>query len=196
MQIETILSLAARKKVIRAADLAEAGITRTLLSYLQKRGMLRRIARGAYVLTDAIPEYGSFLEAAAAVPHGVICLLSALQFHEITTQMPMETWIAVQRGHYTSARTVSSLRIVQFSGAAFSQGIETHGSGGAVIRVYSPAKTIVDCFRFRNRIGLEIAQEALRDGLRHRKATRDDIWKLAGCCHMSNVMRPYLESIE
>ena len=193
MWTERIIDLAQRRGVIRAVDVEEIGASRTLLPYLTTRGVLRRIARGAYSLSNYIPERETFLEAALTVPHGVICLLSALQFHEITTQMPVETWIAIQRGRHEPSTSRLPIRIVKFSGVAFSEGVEEHEADAVGIRVYNPAKTVVDCFKFRKRIGLDVAREALRDALEQKKANRDDIWRYADLCRMSRVMRPYLE---
>ncbi len=195
MQTEKIIDLARERGVIRAADVEDVGASRTLLSYLVDKGELRRVSRGAYTLADYVPEHEAFLAAAAAVPHGVICLLSALQFHEITTQMPMETWIAIKRGTRMPTCKGIDLRIMKLTGPAFSEGIEEHDADGIAIRVYSPGKTVVDCFKFRNRVGLDVAREALRDALQQKKTTRDQIWRLAKCCRMARVMRPYLEMI-
>jgi predicted transcriptional regulator of viral defense system len=193
MQTRKIIDLAQERGVIRAADVEEVGASRTLLPYLADKGELRRISRGAYAPADYMPEHETFLAAATAVPHGVICLLSALQFHEITTQMPMETWIAIRRGTRMPTRKGLDLEVVKLTGPAFSEGIEEHDADGVPIRVYSPGKTVVDCFRFRNRIGLDVARDSLLDALQQKKATRDEIWRLAGCCRMARVMRPYLE---
>lgn len=193
MQTQQIIDLARERGVIRAADVEEIGANRTLLPYLADKGELRRISRGAYALADYVPEHETFLAAATAVPHGVICLLSALQFHEITTQMPMETWIAIKRDTRMPTRKGLALEVVKLTGLAFSEGIEEHDADGVPIRVYSPAKTVVDCFKFRNRIGLDVARESLLDALQQKKATRDEIWRLARCCRMARVMRPYLE---
>lgn len=195
MQTERITDLARMRGVIRAADVEEVGASRTLLPYLADKGELRRVSRGAYVLADYQPEHETLLAAAAAVPHGVICLLSALHFHEITTQMPMETWIAIKRGTRMPTCKGVGLQVVTLTGPAFSEGIEEHGADGIAIRVFSPAKTVVDCFKFRNRLGLDVAREALRDALAQRKATRDEIWQLAKRCRMARVMRPYLEMV-
>lgn len=195
MQTQQIIDLARERGVIRAADVEEVGASRTLLPYLADKGELRRISRGAYALIDYVPEHETFLAAATAVPHGVICLLSALQFHEITTQMPMETWIAIKRGTRMPTRKGLNLEVVKLTGLAFSEGIEEHDADGVPIRVYSPAKTVVDCFKFRNRIGLDVARESLLDALQQKKATRDEIWRLARCCRMARVMRPYLEMV-
>jgi len=196
MQTEAIIELARQRGVVRAVDLKEIGAGRTLLHYMLKRGVLRKIARGVYVLSDYIPEHESFLEISAAVPHGVICLLSALQFHEITTQMPMEGWMAVERGAHVPKPRSMSLHIVKFSVQAFSAGIEEKKTDGVALRVYSPAKTVVDCFKFRNKIGLPVAREALIDSIGQKKATRDEIWHYAKLCRMTKVMRPYLEMVQ
>lgn len=195
MQTEKIIALARHRKVVRSADVKELGISRTLLPYLAEKGVLRRVARGAYALADHIPEREVFLNIALAVPHGVVCLLSALEFHGITTQMPGEVWVAIERGRHEPASTGIAVRLVKMSGAAFSEGVEEHDADGATVRVYSPAKTVVDCFKFRNRIGLDVARESLRDALAQKKATREDMWRYAKLCRMSRVMRPYLEMV-
>ena len=191
-----IIDLVRKRGVIRAADVEEAGASRTLLPYLADKGELRRISRGAYALADYQPEHETLVAAATTVPHGVICLLSALQFHEITTQMPMQTWLAIRRGMRRPTCKELSLQVVKLTDPAFSEGVEEHDADGIAIRIYSPAKTVVDCFKFRNRIGLDLAREALRDALAQKKATRDEIWRLAKCCRMSRVMRPSLEMVQ
>ncbi len=196
MLIDRIVAIAKRKGVIHALDVEDIGASRTLLPYLVRKGVLRRLARGAYVIADHIPEHETFLQVAVAIPQGVICLLSALQFHEITTQMPMAAWVAIERGRHVPTLDRLALSIVQFSGPAFFEGIEEHDTDGIAIRVYSPAKTVVDCFKFRNRLGLDIAREALFDSLDQKKATRDDIWHHAKSCRMSRIMRPYLEMVQ
>lgn len=195
MQKDDILNLAREKGVVRARDIQKMGASRTMLPYLAKKGLLRRIARGTYVPADYVPESESFIEIAATVPHGVICLLSALQFHEITTQIPMEGWVAVERGKHVPRSDRLPLRIFKFSGKAFSEGIEEHVSSGTTIKVYSPAKTVADCFKFRNRIGSDVAREALRDAIRQNKATRDDIWYYSKSCRVNGVLAPYLEMV-
>lgn len=190
-----IIAIAQKKGQIRSGDLVSIGVSRTMLAYLSNNGILRRIARGVYIPTDRIPEHETFLAVAAAVPNGVICLLSALQFHEITTQMPMETWVAIDRNCAVPKFKQPRLRIVKLSGQAFSEGIEEYPTDGMTIRVYCLAKTVVDCFKFRNRIGLDIAREALVDCIAQKKATRDEIYHYARLCRMDRVMRPYLEMV-
>ena len=188
-----IIAIAKEKGIVRAKDLIAIGIQRTALAYLAKKGVFRKVARGAYILEDQIFSVETFISALAAVPHGVICLLSALQYHEITTQMPMETWVAIERDKTVPQAKPPSIRIVKMSGSTFSEGIEIQTTDKINIRIYSPAKTIADCFKFRNKIGLDIAREALIDCLEQQKATRDEIYHHAKLCRVARVIRPYLE---
>ncbi len=190
-----IIDIANEKGSITSADLANVGVSRTSLAYLAKRGVLRRIARGVYVPYDRIAENETFQSACLAVPHGVICLLSALQFHEITTQMPMEIWMAIERNKTVPKCRHNHFRIVFVSKSHFICGIQEHQIQGVALRVYSPAKTVVDCFKFRNKIGLDIAREALKDSLEQGKATVDEIYHYAKTCRMLEVIRPYLEMV-
>lgn len=190
-----LIAMARRKGRLCTADLAKIGTSRNYLAYLAKQGVFRRIARGIYVLADQISENETLQAANLAVPHGVICLLSALQFHEITTQMPMETWVAIERNQAIPKIKDSALRIVRLKKKYFDCGIEQHQLQGSTIRVYSPAKTVVDCFKFRNKIGLDIARESLKDSLSQGKATVDEIYHHAKICRMLNIMRPYLEIV-
>ncbi|MBN2064374.1 MAG: type IV toxin-antitoxin system AbiEi family antitoxin domain-containing protein [Sedimentisphaerales bacterium] len=194
MDADIVKSIIKAKGVVCASDLVEAGINRTMLSHLADKGILRRIARGVYTYAGNYMAYEAYAEVIARAPRGVICLLSALQFHEITTQMPSETWLAIERDDTRPG--IKNTRLIRLSGKAFSEGIDIHEEQGLALRVYSPAKTVVDCFKFRNKIGLDIAREALTDTLGQKKATRDEIWKYAKVCRMTNVMRPYLEMIK
>jgi predicted transcriptional regulator of viral defense system len=126
---------------------------------------------------------------------GVVCLLSALRFHDLTTQSPFEVWLAIGEKSRLPKQENPQLRIVRFSAKALTYGVQSHRIEGVPVRVFTPAKTVADCFRYRNKIGLDVALEALRDCKRKRKATMDEIWKAAKVCRMANVMRPYLESI-
>jgi predicted transcriptional regulator of viral defense system len=193
---EQVLALARRKGVLRPRDLDALGIPREHLRRLHADGLLLRPGRGLYVPADARPtENQTLVEACKRVTRGVICLLSALQFHELTTQAPFEVWMAVAATAWTPRVDYPPLRIVHFSGPALTSGVEAHCIGGVSVKVYSPAKTVADCFKYRNKIGLDVAMEALRDGWRRRKATMDQLWKAARVCRMTNVMRPYLESL-
>lgn len=135
------------------------------------------------------------MTACKRVPHGVVCLLSALRFHEMTTQAPFEVWMAVDRSARLPEAPDLPLRIVRFSGEALSQGIEIHEVEGAEVRVYAPSKTVADCFKYRSKLGVDVAVEALRDYLRLRKGTVDELWRYAGVCRVQSVMRPYLEAL-
>jgi len=125
----------------------------------------------------------------------VVCLLSALQFHGLTTQMPADLWLAIGEKAWRPKLEYPPLRVVYFSGKALTEGVETHRIQNVPVRVYSAAKTIADCFKYRNKVGLDVAMEALRDGWRQRKATADDLWQFAKVCRVANVMRPYLDSL-
>jgi predicted transcriptional regulator of viral defense system len=193
---ERLLALIRSAGVFRARDLEQEGFSRKQLSRLHARGLVEQVGRGLYRVPDAeISENQTLVEAARRVPHGIICLLSALRFHEMTTQNPFEVWLAIGRKDRLPRVDHPPLRIVRFSGAALSEGIEEHEAQGVPLRVYNPAKTVADCFKYRNKIGLDVAIEALRDGVEKRLATFDDLWRYAKVCRVSNVMRPYLESV-
>ena len=135
------------------------------------------------------------MEAAQRVPQAIVCLLSALQFHALTTQAPFEVWLAVDRKARLPQLDSPPVRVVRFSGKALAYGVQHHTVEGVVVRVYSPAKTVADCFKYRNKLGIDVAIEALRDCLRQKKATVDEIWEAARICRMTNVIRPYLETL-
>lgn len=195
-KITKVLSLAKETGVIRARDLAPYGIPRTYLTRLCQAGKLQRLGRGLYMLADAqVTTNHSLAEAAKRVPHGVICLLSALRFHGVTTQAPFEVWIAIDNKARAPAPQETPLRIVRFSGEALTSGIETHMIDGIPTQVYCLAKTVADCFKYRNKIGLDVAIEALKESWRERKCTMDELWHYAAICRVTNVIRPYLESL-
>jgi len=191
MNNEIVIDIIKTKGTVCAADLKKKGIARTTLHYMTNCGILRRVARGVYTLAGKYLTFEAFAEVMTSAPRSVICLLSALQFHEITTQMPFGTWVAIESN--ASKPKSSNVHIVKLTGKAFSEGIKTYEKEGLAVRVYCPAKTVVDCFKFRNKIGLDVAREALIDCLNQKKATRDEIWKYAKTCRMTNIMRPYLE---
>ena len=194
--VNTIMRIAQEKRTIRPRDLAAAGVPRVYLRRLVDKGLLAHTARGIYTLPDAdVTESHDFAEAARQVPKGVICLLSALRFHDMTTQNPFQVWMAIGESQWMPKISYPAMRFVRFSGAALEYGIERHEIEGVAIQVYSPAKTVADCFKYRNKIGLDVALEALRDCWRQRKATMDEIWTAAKVCRVANIMRPYLESL-
>jgi predicted transcriptional regulator of viral defense system len=193
---ERLLELAHREGILRVRDVIRNGIHPESLRRLYKRGLLRRSSRGVYMLANAAPtENRTLAEACKRVPDGVVCLLSALRFHGLTTQMPFEVWLAIDRKARRPKEDQLPLRIVRFSGPALSVGAEEHTVEGVAVKVYSPAKTVADCFKYRNKVGLDVALEALRDCRRQRRASADELWQAARVCRVANVMRPYLEAL-
>lgn len=192
---QQILILAAQAGVLRPRDLDMHGIPRIYLSRLCERGHLQRVGRGLYILPDAdVSENHTLAEACKRVPHGVVCLLSALRFHGLTTQSPSEVWLAIGNKAWRPQVDYPRLRFVRFSASALEAGVEEHAIEGVRVRIYNPAKTVVDCFKYRNKIGLDIAVEALRDCRRQRKCSNDELWHYAKICRMASVMRPYMEA--
>jgi predicted transcriptional regulator of viral defense system len=190
------LDLVRAKGLVRPRDLIAKKIPPDYLDRLHRRGLVERISRGVYAWPGAdLGENQTLAEAARQVPRGVICLLSALQFHGIGTQQPREVWLAIPPDAWRPKLEYPKLRVVRFSGAAYSSFVEEHDLHGVPIRVYGPAKTVADCFKYRNKIGLNVALEALRECWRGRRSTMDDLWDAARTCRMIQVMRPYLESI-
>jgi predicted transcriptional regulator of viral defense system len=193
---EKIIRLLRRSGVLRSRELAKHDIPRQYLSILQERGTIQRSGRGLYILADAnVTEQHSIAEAAKKVPAGVVCLLSALRLHGLTTQAPFEVWMAIDFKAWKPRIDYPPMRIVRFSGKALSEGVQTRKIEGVEVRLYSPAKTVADCFKYRNKIGLDVALEALRDCRRKRKATIDEIWSAAKVCRVAKVMQPYMESL-
>jgi predicted transcriptional regulator of viral defense system len=183
--------------ILRPRDLDTYHIPREYLRRLYNRGLIRKNGRGLYTLTDSdINEHHSLAEACKKVPHGIICLLSALHFHDMTTQLPFEVWIAVDRKARKPKSDSLALRPVRFSGPALNAGIEEHVIEKVKVRVYKPAKAVADCFKYRNKIGLDVALEALRDCWEKKQCTMDELWEYAEICRVSNIMRPYLESLQ
>ncbi len=191
-----ILTLAKRHGVVRSRDVEAAGIAREQLLRLYRKGVLERIARGTYVLAEApVTEYHGLAVAAKQVPKSTVCLLSALRFHGLTTQDPHEVWIAIHVKSRRPKATWPPLRIVRFSGQALSEGVEEHVIEGVPVRVYGVAKTLADCFKYRNKIGVDVAIEALRDAISERRAAVDEIHHFARVCRVERVIRPYLEAL-
>ena len=189
-----VLDLVQQAGILRPRDLDAHDIPREYLARLHRRGLVKRIGRGLYVLPDAEPDaYHSLAQVAKRVPNGVISLLSALRYHELTTQAPFEVWIAINVKARLPKHDGVPIRIVRFSGEALRAGIEEHIIEGVSVPIYSPAKTVADCFKYRNKIGLDVVIEALRDCRRQRKCGNDELWRYAQICRVANVMRPYLE---
>jgi predicted transcriptional regulator of viral defense system len=191
-----ILTMAREKGILRTRDLIAAEIPRVVLTRLCRTGLLNRLGRGLYSLPGAeITENHSLAEVAKRIPHAIVCLLSALRFHGLTTQAPFQIWIGIDLKARKPQAADMPLRVVRFSGKSLTHGVEEHLIENVTVRVTSAAKTVADCFKYRNKIGLDVAMEALKDYRRARKS-RDDLWQAAKVCHVATVMRPYMEAID
>jgi predicted transcriptional regulator of viral defense system len=163
---------------------------------LTRLGQLTRVGRGLYALPTLKPtEHHTLVEVAKRVPKGVFCLLTALRFHGVGTQNPREVWLAVDRRAGMPRVDFTPVRTIRISGAALTDGIEAHGVEGVQVRVTSPARTVVDCFKFRNKIGVDVAVEALKDYRRLRKGTADELWRQADRLRLAKVIRPYWDGM-
>ena len=191
-----ILGLATKQQIIRSKDASALGVPRNYLSRFVQKGLLKKVGRGLYTSTSSpITEHRSLLEASYRVPKGVICLLSALQFHKFTTQAPHQIWMAIDVKAWTPQITAPAIRFVRMSGTALHFGAKEYPVHGGSLKVYTPAKTVADCFKFRHKIGMDVALEALRECRRRKRASMDELWAAAKACRVANIMRPYLESL-
>ena len=185
-----------KNPIQRMRDLESLGLSRPRVRFLVDQGILEKASRGLYIVRSAgVTENRTLAEVGKRVPHGVICLLSALRFHDLTTQSPHEVWIALERSAWSPKLEHLNLRIVRFSGNAFEEGHQEHIIEGVPVQITSPAKTIADCFKYRNKIGLDVALEALREVRRKRLCTMGELMRFARICRVANVMKPYLESV-
>jgi predicted transcriptional regulator of viral defense system len=190
------LRLLKQNGIARSRDLEGAGVSRTAIRRLLERGLIERVSRGLYRSPDAPrTEQSDLAEAARLVPYGVICLLSALRFHGLTTQNPLEVWLAINHKAWRPRVEHPPLRLVHLSGAALREGVEEHDVGSVRVRVFSAAKTVADCFKFRNRIGTDVAVEALRDYWRQYPKRLETVWRFAEVDRVRRVMQPYLEAM-
>jgi predicted transcriptional regulator of viral defense system len=193
---QAILKLAKQHPLLRARQLAGQSIPTAVLGRLVAAGKLERVGRGVYSLPGRpITEFRSLAEVAVRAPQGVICLLSALRVHGIGTQAPFEVWLAIPKNLPLPRFDAPAIRPVRMSGLALSEGIESRKIEGVTVQVFGAAKTVADCFKYRNKIGIDVALEALREGWRLKKFRMDDLWRYAAVDRVANVMRPYLESI-
>jgi predicted transcriptional regulator of viral defense system len=166
------------------------------LTRLVRQGLLTRVGRGLYAHPDrTVSEHGSLAEVARKHPQAIVCLLSALRVHNLTTQSPFEVWLAIPNKARAPKLAYPPLRIVRFSGAALTEGLEDHQIDGVTVRVTSVERTVADCFKFRNKIGLDVAMEALREAWMGKRVHMDELWRYAALCRVANVMRPYMESL-
>ncbi|MFN3430040.1 MAG: type IV toxin-antitoxin system AbiEi family antitoxin domain-containing protein [Candidatus Sericytochromatia bacterium] len=192
----TLLALARTKGILRSSDLAPLGIPRAYLTRLVENGHLLKTGRGLYVLSDAEwTEHHPLAEASRRAPGGIICLLSALTFHQMTSQLPHHVWMAIDRHAWRPKIDQPKLRVVIMSGERLTAGVDEHLIEGVSVRIYNPAKTVADCFRFRNKIGVDVAIEALRAYHRERRGTMDELMHYARIDRVAKVMLPYLESL-
>lgn len=190
------VGVARERGIARARDFDAAGIPRSYLKRLCDEGVLMRHGRGLYQLADAeISAAHSLAEMARVVPRGTVCLLSALLFHELTTQLPHAVWLMLDSKDWAPRNPPVMTTIVRASGESLTAGIQRHSIEGVHVPVTAIAKTVADCFKYRNRVGLDVAMEALRDCLRYRRATVDDIMRFARICRVGNIMRPYVEAM-
>ena len=192
---EALLALA-RQGPIRARDVARAGIPRTYLARLSGRGLLEQVDRGLYRLADApVTELHTLAQVAKRVPHAIVCLLSALQVHELTTELPHRVWLMIDRHARKPRLGYPSLEVVRASGPARVEGVEVRRIEGVRVKLTTPAKTVADCFRYRRRVGLEVALAALREYLRKHRGGMQALVAAARADRVSTLMRPYLEAL-
>ena len=182
--------------VLRPGDLESHGVPRGYVYRLARHGLLERIGRGLYIAEEhGTTESHSLAMVAKRTPRAVVCLLSALQFHLLTTQLPHEVWIAIGEKARRPRIDYPQLRVMRFSAVTLTAGVEVHEVEGVPVRVTSVAKTVADCFKYRNKIGLDVALEALRDAWRGRRMTIEELVRFARLCRVHNVMRPYIEAV-
>ncbi len=193
---QQIVSLAKARGVIRPRDVTALGLPRVAVYRLAQRGQLQKVGHGLYTVPDReVTENNSLAEVARKHPHAIICLLSALRFHELTTQSPHEVWIAIPNKARPPQMDHPPLRVVRFSGVALSEGIQEQMVEGVPVQMTTIARTVADCFKFRNKIGLDVAIEALQAAWQGKRIQMDELWRFASVCRVTNIIRPYLESL-
>jgi predicted transcriptional regulator of viral defense system len=187
---------APQNAIARSRELEREGYSREELRRLSGRGVFERGARGVYLTSAAARSpHRDLLIVATRVPNGVFCLLTALAFHGLTTEMPHQVWVALALKSRTPATDIPPIRTVRLSAEPLRAGMETHVVQGVELRVFSPAKTVADCFKFRSRVGTDVAAAALRDGWKKNLFTIDELWRYAGVCRVTTVIRPHLEAL-
>ena len=190
-----VLNIAKKYGVIKASDVESAGISRNYLYILSKEGLLNKLGRGVYISVDTpITEHINLVEISKRIPRAVVCLISSLDFHQITTQIPHKIWIALPKGAWSPKIEYPPLEITYLSKEAYLFGIEEYKINGSTIKVYNPSKTVADCFKFRNKIGLDVAIEALKDAWRNNKININELMEAGKINRVANVMRPYIEA--
>ena len=197
MSMKRLRKLFADHTFVSVKDVRSQGIATKFLTTLLRSGEIQRISRGIYSLSKAsFSEYTDYEIVAATVPRGVICLLSALRFHDLTDENPHVISMAVEQGMWHSRISYPPIQFFSASPKIFAQGIEEHLCGEKKIRVYSVEKTIADCFKYRNRIGLDVAIAALRAASSRDSLDHNKLWRFAKICRVSKIMQPYMEAIQ
>ncbi len=194
---DQIIHLIKEEGILRRRDLGRHHLHPETLNRLVKKGEVIRVGRGLYTLPDIEIQsgYQSFVEVTKKVPHGVVCLLSALAFHEITTQAPFQVWLAIGEKARQPQVEHIHIRFVRFSQKLLNQGVREYTIQNKPVKITNPARTVADCFKYRNKIGLDVAMEALKEGWSDGRFTMDDLWKYAELCRVARVIRPYVEAI-
>ena len=193
---QQVINVVRAQSVVRPKDLKELGLPKDYLYILEKEGIIERVGRGLYQWPDKdLGRYQSLAEVCKQAPKAVVALLSALNYHNITTQNPHEIWLAIDRKAWKPEISYPPVRFVTMSGEALHSGVERHSIDGVPIKVFSPAKTVADCFKYRNKVGLDVALEALCEGWSARKFSMDELYQYAEICRVKKVMQPYIESL-
>ena len=193
---QAVLDLARQRSLLRAKDVVGEGIPSMVLSRMVRTGRLQRISHGVYAPRDRdVSEHVSLAEVCLRAPRAVVCLLSALRFHEIGTQEPFDVWIALPSNAATPRIESPAIRVIRMSGESLCEGDVEHQIDGVRVPVFDVAKTVADCFKFRNKVGLDVSIEALRDGWAQHAFTSRELRRYARIDRIDNVMRPYMESL-
>lgn len=196
IQRDIVYSLLEQRKIVRTEELSRAGVHRETIRRMVETGDIIKLARGLYSFPDYQPmENYSLIQAQKLVDNGVVCLLSALSYHEIGTQNPSEVWMAIPRKTRPPKIEDSPIKIVKFSGVGYRKGIEKHTIENNEIKIYNIPKTIADCFKYRNKLGIDVAIEALKDVMLNKRSTVDELLKYAEICRVRQIMTPYMESL-
>lgn len=193
---QQVLELFQKMKLVRPRDIEAIGVSGSYLNKMLAEGIVERPCRGVYALVDSeVSEFRSIVQACKRSPRATVCLLSALRIHDLTTQSPFEVWLAIGESDRKPTIRHPPIRVMRFSGLSRTFGIQQREIEGVMVAVFSPAKTVADCFKYRHKIGIEVAIEALKDCHQSRQASMDELWNAAKACRMANVMRPYMEAI-
>ncbi|MBO9684976.1 MAG: type IV toxin-antitoxin system AbiEi family antitoxin domain-containing protein [Mitsuaria chitosanitabida] len=193
---QAVLDLAEQRSLLRARDVTDAGIPSMVLSRMVRSGRIQRVSHGVYAPRERdVSEHVSLAEVCLRAPRAVVCLVSALRFHEVGSQQPFEVWIALPSSASVPRLDLPVVRVTRMSDQALAEGVEHHEVDGVRVPVFSVAKTVADCFKYRNKVGIDVSVEALRDGWLQKAFTVDDLWRCATVDRVRNVMRPYMESL-